>query len=558
MKKNFLVIMLFLMSSASFIKGQPGPKEKGLEAITLDAIRGQLEFLASDWTEGRSTGDKGYYLASEYVASMLKVFGATGAGDAEYGGRYGRRMFAMPSIAGGPGRPILTPSKSYFQNFTLIETLPGGTSSMAVTKSSVEYVFEEGIDYSIGRNAASTKFVAPVVFVGYGLVDKEKGIDDFAGIDVKGKVILRLSGIPGGNDGNSPMYIKLAGDNPRNLFQYMRRKDDALAGRGILGVIDIYDVTLSADVAKSWGVYKFDNNMSPAESRSRGSRIDLKLDDNQIIASPVSLTVSQKVMNLLLKDSGLDLPKFEKDAAAGINKLKPFTLPGVTISMNVSVKSRRVNVRNVVAMIEGENPDEFVVVGAHLDHMGMNNGMIWNGADDNASGVVGVVTLAKAFVASGIKPKRSILFCAWTGEEQGLLGSEYFTHYPTVGKISGIKFYLNFDMIARDTVNDTEKNMARITYTSAFPKLEEITKTNLENYNLNLDLTILKANEPSGGSDFESFSNYKIPIIEWFTMYNPEYHQPSDQVELINWDKMLNIIKLGYLQLWDIVNGDIK
>lgn len=560
MKKNLLVIVIMLMISAPFLKGQVSPKDKGLEAITLDVIKGQLEFLASDWTEGRQTGDKGYYLASDYVARMLQVFGAAGAGDAEFGGRGGRMMFfASPAGPGGPGGPGRTPpAKSYFQDFTLIENIPGGTSTLAIKKAGNEYAFEEGIDFRIGRGSGSAKFEAPIVFVGYGIVDKEKGIDDFAGVDVKGKVILRFSGFPGQNDQNSAMYKKFVGDNPRAAFEMMRAKNSAISNRGIAGVIDITDVTFSQDQTKGWGTYRFDNNLSPAENIGRGSRISLRLDSKEVASSPVSITVTPKVMNLILRDSGLDLVKYEKDAAAGLIKPKPVILPGVTVAMNVSTKSRRVNVRNVVAMIEGENKNEFVVVGAHLDHLGMNNGMIWNGADDNASGVVAVTTIAKAFAASGVKPKRTIVFCAWAGEEQGLLGSEYYTLYPAVGKISDVKFYMNFDMIARDEATDTAKNKAGFTYTKAYPKLEEITRANLEKYKPNLKLDIKSEEAPTGGSDFTAFTENKIPIIEWMAAMHPDYHRPSDQVNLVNWNKMLDIIKLGYLQLWDIVNGEIK
>ena len=284
----------------------------------------------------------------------------------------------------------------------------------------------------------------------------------------------------------------------------------------------------------------------------------MRLDGKEISSNPVTITITERVSNLILKDVGLDIPKYEKDAAAGTVKFKPVSIPGINAALAVNLNSRRVNVRNVIAMIEGENPNEFVAVGAHMDHMGMDNGNIWNGADDNASGTVAVMTIAKAFAASGVKPKRSIVFCAWTGEEKGLFGSEYFTLYPSIGKISDYKFYMNFDMIARDAMNDTAKNMAGITYTKAYPKLEEITRTNLEQYKLNLKLNIRSEEAPTGGSDFTAFTENKIPVIAWMAAMHSDYHQPSDEVSLVNWNKMLDIIKLGYLQLWEAANGEIK
>jgi hypothetical protein len=546
MKKLLLIIVVLSLISGSFAISQISPKDKGLQSITMDAIKGQLEFLASDWMEGRETGEKGYYLASDYVASMFKVFGVAPAGDAAISS--GQRRSRIQ-----PG-PSAVREKSFFQNFTLIETIPGGSSYLTVKKNGREFTFDEGLDFTIGRGAISTKFEAPVIFVGYGLVDKANGIDDFAGVDVKGKIVLRLSGFPGSNDITSPMYKKLIGDNMRAQFDMMRKKTEALTNAGAAGAIDI---SMNSDIAKRWGVYKFDNNLSPAENTTR-TLPRMRIDTKEISSSPVSLTVTEKIINLLLKDSGLDITKYEKDAAAGLVRFKPVLLPGTSASVNINIKSRRINVRNVVAMIEGENSNEFVALGGHLDHMGTANGNIWNGADDNASGTVAVMTIAKAFAASGVRPKRTILFCAWTGEEEGLYGSEYFTMYPALGKIADYKFYMNFDMISRDVATDTARNMADITYTKAYPKLEEISKTFKDQYKINLNLKITSEDSPSGGSDFQSFADNKVPVISWEAAMHNDYHRPSDQVNLVNWNKMLNIIKLGYLQMWEAANSEIK
>ncbi len=298
--------------------------------------------------------------------------------------------------------------------------------------------------------------------------------------------------------------------------------------------------------------------MAPAEQGPRTNWTSMRLDGKEMPTTPVTLTVTERIISLLLKDSGIDIAKYEKDAAMGTVKFKPVLINGLSATVVTNIKSARVNVRNVVAMIEGENKNEFVALGAHLDHMGMDNGKIWNGADDNASGTVAVMTIAKAFIESGVKPKRTIIFCAWTGEEKGLLGSEYFTEYPVAGKISDYKFYMNFDMIARDIASDTAKNMAGITYTKSYPKLEEITKTTRDEFRLNLNLNIRSADAPSGGSDYTAFSDKKIPVIAWMAAMHPDYHQQTDHVNLVNWNKMLNIIKLGYLQMWEAANGEIK
>ena len=551
MKKPLISTFIASFLLSTILLSQVSPKEKGLQAITADAIRGQLEFLSSDWMEGRATGEKGSYLAADYVASMFKVFGAAPAGDAA---SFGVRMQRMtPPPVQGTARSA--PQKSYFQNFTLVEVQPSQGSVLSIKKGTQEYSFDEAVDFSVSRAATDIKFEAPLVFVGYGLVDKANGIDDFAGVDVRGKVIVRLTGFPGYNDINSPMYKKLIGDNMRALFEMSGKKSESVSKLGVAGIIDL---TINNDITKRWGVYKFNNNPAPAESGPRTNWSSMRLDGKEISSVPVTITITERVSNLIIKEGGLDIARYEKEAAAGTVKFKPVVIPGLNASLAVNVSSRRVNARNVIAYIEGENPNEYVAVGAHMDHMGMDNGKIWNGADDNASGTVGVMTLAKAFAASGIKPKRSIVFCAWTGEEKGLYGSEYYTMYPSVGKISEYKFYMNFDMIARDAMNDTAKNMAGITYTKAYPKLEEITKSNLEQYKLNLKLNIRSQEAPTGGSDYTAFTENKIPVIAWMAAMHPDYHQASDEVSLVNWNKMLDIIKLGYLQLWEAANGEIK
>jgi hypothetical protein len=558
MKKLLFSIIVLSLFCLINLNAQLSPREKGLQAITLDAIKGQLEFLSSDWMEGRATGERGAYLAADYIASMFRVFGAAPAGDAAgFGGRMPRMapMAGPPAGPSGPGAQPFAPPKSYFQNFTLIESQPSQGSTLSIKKSGQEYNFDEGIDFSVSRATMDAKFETPLVFVGYGLIDKTNGIDDFAGVDVKGKVVVRLSGFPGYSDNSSPMYKKLVGNNMRAMFEMSRKKSESLKDLGVLGVIDL---TINNDVTKRWGVYKFDNNLAPAENGPRTNWTQMRLDGKEISSSPVSITITERVSNLIIKDSGLNIAKYEKDAAAGSLKFKPVQIPGISAVLNVNVNSKRINARNVIAFIEGENTNEYVAVGGHMDHMGMDNGNIWNGADDNASGTVAVMTLAKAFAESGAKPKRSIVFCAWTGEEKGLYGSEYFTMYPPVGKISDYKFYLNFDMIARDAPNDTAKNMAGFTYTKAYPKLEEISKAYLDQYKLNLKLNIRSEEAPTGGSDFTAFTENKIPIIEWMAAMHADYHKPSDEVSLVNWEKMLDIIKLGYLQLWEAANGEIK
>jgi Zn-dependent M28 family amino/carboxypeptidase len=133
-----------------------------------------------------------------------------------------------------------------------------------------------------------------------------------------------------------------------------------------------------------------------------------------------------------------------------------------------------VRVRNIIGIIEGTEPDQVIVLGAHYDHLGIGNGYIWNGADDNASGTVGVMTIAKAISESGKKPRKSIIIALWTAEEQGLLGSEYYVKNPGY-PLKNLRLNMNFDMISR-YIADNDPDKVIMTYTESCPGFRTILK----------------------------------------------------------------------------------
>jgi len=395
------------------------------------------------------------------------------------------------------------------------------------------------------------KVEAPLVFVGYGIRSEEFGLDDFSGADLKGKIIIRLAGFPGMNDEESDMYKKIMEDR-RAAYQLNRDKNDVLEELGVLAVIEL---DLNSDITRQWGTINEESILAPNESSWRSDWTRMRLDDPIAGSDPVILNGSRKVANTILSGSGLDLDKYETDAGAG-RSFKPLEIRNIVIGLDIKVTSRRVRVRNVIGMIEGENKDEIIAVGAHMDHMGKSGGRIWNGADDNGSGTVGMMTIAQACAATGVKPKRTIVFCAWTGEEKGLLGSKYYIMNPTIGETGNYKLYLNYDMISRDSPNDEEKKNCSLTYTEAAQYIEDMTRKNMEEYDIDLNLSFRPSEAPRGGSDHTSFTDQEIPIMYMMAGFPEEYHTVDDEVNLVNWDKMLQIIKLGFLNIWDAANTE--
>lgn len=216
---------------------------------------------------------------------------------------------------------------------------------------------------------------------------------------------------------------------------------------------------------------------------------------------------------------------------------------------------RSLKMDNVLAYIPGKRSDEYVIVGAHFDHLGVDETLaddkIYNGADDNASGVSAVLQIARAFALSGEKPLRNVIFAFWDGEEKGLLGSKHFVqHCPFLKQIKG---YLNFDMIGRNNKPEQPQHVVYF-YTAAHPAFGEWLKRDITCYGLQLQPDYRPWDNPVGGSDNASFARSGIPVIWYHTDGHPDYHQPSDHAALLNWEKVVEITKASFLNVWNLAN----
>lgn len=542
--------ILFLILLTAVVSQAQNEVDRGLEAITESAVKGQLEFLASDWTEGRAVGTKGAYLAADYIASMFKVYGIEPFGDVEQivTDQSNRMTGMVPST-----------KTTYFQNFSLLEYAPGKEQALSVVTQSpgretaADFNFKS--DFNVNPVTVGRSGKAPLVFAGYGYENEKEGYNDLKNVDVNGKIAVILSGFPGHKDVSSEAYKKFAPAGRYAWYYLERNKAERLAKAGAVAVVRINpdnDPTLSwaqNDIYPVKGEFYEADEPFPTYYDYR-----MILPGDSLSSDIPVFIVSARVAGEIFSGSGIHPDAFEASVA---EKRKPLSqaLPGKVMSFKTTVASKIVKARNVLGMIEGEKKDEYIVVGGHYDHVGKWNGWIWNGADDNASGTVGVMTIAKAFKATGKKPEKTVIFAAWTGEEKGLWGSRYFVR-EAMKKNLDIVVGLNYDMIGRDSENDTQKNKASMTYTKANAGIEEITKKNIEQYDIDLDLTFRASESPSGGSDHAPFAQAGIPIFYFMAAMHPDYHLPSDEVDKINWKKMVNIIKIGFLNTWNFANSD--
>lgn len=546
--KNCLAIIVLLITALT--GNAQLEKDKGLEAITESAVKGQMGFLASDWTEGRGVGTRGAYMAADYIASIFQIYGIEPFGDVKQNipSRKQRMEGMMP-----------TTETTYFQHFSLLEYSPGEIQTLSVitsnsiAESSVDFNFQT--DFSVNPGTAGRSGKAPLVFAGYGYSDEKGEYDDLKNLDLKGKIAVILSGFPGHLDSSSVAFEKFV---PRGRYAQYYLERDKTERLSKMGAVAVIQVNLNGDPVLSWAqnrIYPLKGDYFEAdEPFLTYYDFRMTLPGDSLRSDIPVFNVSNRLANEIITGTGIQFATFEKEAA---EKMKPSSrvLPGRLISFKTTVNSKIVKARNVLGMIEGEKKDEFIVVGAHYDHVGKWNGWIWNGADDNASGTVGVMTIAKAFKATGKKPEKSIIFAAWTAEEKGLWGSRYFVR-QAMKKNMNIVLNLNYDMIARDAEGDLNKNKASMTYTKVNAGIEELTKKHIEDYKINLDLAYRPSERPAGGSDHAPFAQEDIPIFYFMAAMHPDYHLPSDELYKINWKKMVNIIKLGFLNTWELSNSN--
>ena len=528
MKKLILVMLLLPFIAFQPCIGQEDYIEKGMKAISADVLKAQMGFLASDWTEGREAGEKGEYIAGDYIASMLQLYGVKPGGDLESTWGY-----------------FMKSEKTYFQDFTLLKTEQGdnhvlkikSTDGLTVKSTSLSY----NTDFILRASGRGIEIEAPVVFAGYGFKNEQLNYDDFSNLNVKGKFVLKISGAPGfAREKLTSSELSASARDTENMLRKM----------GAAGIIEFNP---GSTTVGSPSVPDF-RNMSPSEviPSYRQYYERYLLPDRTGYGSFSRIRISSKAAEEILDGTGIVVGDYIKNTDSGIQlKLPPVNLK--VIYLKTDVKSTLVNVRNVIGIIEGIDPEQIIVLGAHYDHEGMANGYIWNGADDNASGTVGVLTLAKAIIETGIKPEKTIIIALWTAEEKGLLGSRYYVDNLTYPK-ENLRLNLNFDMICR-YVSDEEPNKVTMIYTDSYPGFKELTEGNLKKYGIDLDVSYGPSDNPTGGSDHRSFVEAGIPVMRFKPGHREEYHTPDDEIETVDWDIMEKIVRITFANIWELANN---
>lgn len=389
----------------------------------------------------------------------------------------------------------------------------------------VDFKLNEDFAIYTATNYTATLMSSEVVFAGYGITDSTR--DDYKGLNVKGKIVLLLDGTPGGS---SPSHVR-RGNNSFYSRQETAQKNGAVA---VLIV------------------------QTGFPRKSFGDKGGMYLNGYRATILPNAFYISDKVAEAIM---GVD---YAATVKSGDIHPKPYS---ADVLLEFSKSAGHLQSSDVLGFLEGTDlKDQLVVISAHYDHLGKKDTVIYYGADDDGSGTVSVLELAKAFTrakAAGKGPRRSILFLANSGEEKGLWGSEYYSEHPT-WPMDHITVDLNIDMIGRIDPNRKKGDSTNYVYVIGDDKLSSDLKPISEGQNkrytkLELDYKFNDPKDPERiyyRSDHYNFARKGVPIIFYFDGIHKDYHRPTDTPDKINYDLLEKRARLVFYTAWDMANRD--
>ncbi len=504
--QNTFVVFLSALCSLAFAQKNPNTY---VDYINPQTARVHLEYLAGEELEGREAGKVGQKKAAVYLSQQFNSYG-------------------LPQV-----------QDSYFQRFPVREITPDKIT-FSINGQPFEFM-NHFLHYS-NFDDVSIKD-ASMVFAGYG-IDSEN-YNDFSDVDVKGKIIIIKDGEPVNKKG----IKKVSGTSEKSKWKNRAEKVKTAIEKGAIGV-----VVVNRSVAMYRSSYK--HYFSKAKMKLQSDAFEYGI--------PVML-MDEELADSLLKSGGL-----KKGLDKTFRKINKKGKPrSIDLPFKCNIVSNMVNndmtSENVLGFVEGSDlKDELLIVTAHYDHIGKHGDVIFYGADDDGSGTTALLMMAEAFSKAkekGEGPRRSILFMPVSAEEKGLLGSRYYSENP-IFPLESTVADLNIDMIGRiDEPHEGNPDYVYIIGSNFLStELHNINETqNKLHTQLQLDYTFNSKDDPNNfyrRSDHYNFAKHGIPVIFYFNGVHEDYHQPSDTVDKINFNKLSKITRLVYYTAWDIANKD--
>jgi Zn-dependent M28 family amino/carboxypeptidase len=484
-----LAALLFLVTG-SVVGGETPTRE-----AIVQRVRHDIEYLASDALEGRGIETKGIELAAEHVIAEYEKAGLK------------------------PGMP----DGSWRQRFpvTVGEVVIAESTGVELTgPDGSKRVLKLGDEFQPVRRGANGSAAGGIVFIGYGITSLEDNWDDFAGVDLKGKIVIGIRREPQ-PEGN-PIFR--GPETSTNAF--IDRKLELLQEAGAAGLLFVNNISSDPDEL-----------VSPATFGNRAESVPFvhvkqAVIDSMLKASPLKVEGDKSLTTLAEVSTWID------------QNLKPLSqdLTGWTASIATQFEENSVSTDNILGVVEAEGPlaDETIVIGGHYDHLGFGGfgsrsqsrtGEVHNGADDNASGTAAVLELARR-IAAGPKPKRRMVFICFSGEERGLIGSNYYVQNP-VFPLDKTVAMINFDMIG-----NLKDNRVDVNGVGTAKEFEQIAKAADEAIPVNINIV------PGAfaGSDHLPFYQRNIPVMFCFTGMTAIYHTPDDDSNTLNMEGAVTVI----------------
>lgn len=496
MKKTMLLVLLTI---ANFVIAQKeDASAKHAATITATSLKEKLTILASDDMEGRETATPGQKKAAAFIEAQFKKMGLKPGNGTNYQQIY----------------PVYR------------DTL----TEMQVKVNGLQFAWDKDVSFSLRGLAFGTFNFNHNVFAGFGIVDSTNKMNDYSGLNVKGKLVIIVDGMPNG-------YIAPEGSG-RRFYSPASITGKIMAARK-LGAAAVLVVT---------------NNFPHSNFTNTLGDMYLKASSNTFF----SATISPKVASALLGRTN----------ALSFTQIKQVE-KGTYISevvLHAAKKTLQLESSNVIALLPGtEKKEEYVFLTSHYDHLGKRGSVIYYGADDDGSGTTGVLQMAEAFAAAakkGDRPKRNIVFMAVSGEEKGLWGSNYYSEHP-IYPLDKTSVDLNTDMIGRvDTERKTADSLNYI-YVIGHDKLSSELPIINESVNNQYTKLVLdyKYDDPADRnqiyyrSDHYNFAKKGVPVLFFYDgMLQADYHKPTDTVEKINFELMEKRTKLIFHTAWIMAN----
>jgi hypothetical protein len=478
--------------------------------VSAGVLKKHLEVIASDAYEGRETGRKGQKMAADYIRAEFK------------------RLNLKPGN-----------DTSFLQSYPLVVRKSGNIS---LTVEGIPYIYHKDFyTIQVPEFHDQNYETRDLVFLGYGINDSATGYNDYKKApDLKGKTIVIFKGEPKKKNGK---FVLTGTDKPGDWTESIANKFNAARKAGVKTILMI----TGEDPASP----RF-NGRGGGERMRMGS--EEKPDPNELVVLYISADMGNKIM-------GTDLAVALKKNSP--KKKTPALIHKATMRLLIERDTPGYSGENVIGILEGKSKkNEYLFITAHYDHLGIINGEIYNGADDDGSGTVSVLNLARAFATArdeGHGPERSIVFMTFSGEEKGLLGSEWYVDHPVI-PLNQTLCDLNIDMIGR--IDEAHSQAPAYVYVIGSDKLSSGLHAVNETANtlytqLKLDYTYNDVNDPNRfyyRSDHYNFAKNNIPVAFYFNGTHADYHKESDEVQKIDFELMEKRARLVFFTAWELSN----